>query len=132
MNVPAESIELTGLRVTLDRLLYQHLPPEKCNGRPHAFIYFLSLHNDSSLTVTIHGRKWMVTHDDGSQLVVEGDGVVGQHPVIPPGGRFSYNSFHAISTRGGVAEGAFAGVNSEGQNLIAKIPPFVLKVPEKF
>jgi len=129
MNAPAAVVELTGLRVTLDRLLYQHLPPEKCHGRPHAFIYFLSIHNESPETVTIRGRKWVVTHEDGTQLVVEGDGVVGQHPVIPPGDKFSYNSFHAIATRGAIAEGAFVGMDSQGRSVLARIPAFQLQVP---
>ncbi len=130
MNAPVAVVELTGLQVTLDRLLYQHLPPEKCDGRPHAFIYFLSIHNRSSVTVTIRGRKWVVTHDDGSQLVVEGEGLVGKQPVIPPGGQFSYNSFHALPTRGAVAEGAFLGVDSNGHSVLTRIPPFQLQVPE--
>jgi len=129
MNAPDVVVELTGLRVTLDRLLYQHLPPEKCHGRPHAFIYFLSVHNDSPVTVTIRGRKWVVTHEDGTQTVVEGDGVVGKHPVIPPGEKFSYNSFHAIATRTAVAEGSFFTSDAEGRAFSARIPPFQLQVP---
>jgi ApaG protein len=129
MNGTAAVVELTDLRVTLDRLLYQHLPPEKCHGRPHAFIYFLSVHNDSPTTVTIRGRKWVVTHEDGTQQVVEGDGVVGQTPVIQPGGKFSYNSYHAIGTRSAVAEGAFVGVDAQGRSVLARIPPFKLQVP---
>ncbi|HAB18680.1 MAG TPA: ApaG domain-containing protein [Verrucomicrobiota bacterium] len=129
MNIATAAGELTGIRVTLDRLLYQHLPPDQCHGRPHAFIYFLSLHNDSTVTVTIRGRKWVVTQEDGTQQVVEGDGVVGQHPVIRPGGKFSYNSFHAVATRNAVAEGAFLGIDCQRRPVVARIPAFQLQVP---
>jgi len=129
MNVVAAPMELTGLSVSLDRLVYHRLPPEKSNGRPHAFVYFLTIRNDSKVTVTIRGRKWVVTHEDGSQVVVEGDGVVGQHPVIPPGGSFSYNSFHTIPGRGACAEGAFLAVDDSGRAVKTRIRPFRLQVP---
>ena len=89
--------ELPGLRVELDKLVYRHggeqLPPD----RPHAFIYYLTITNDSSRTVTLLGRKWVVEHADGTQLVVEGDKIVGETPRLAPGGHFSYNSYHVTS-----------------------------------
>jgi ApaG protein len=122
-------VELDGLRVTLDKLVYQRLTPEQSPDKPHSFIYYLSIHNDSDVTVTIRGRKWVVTHDDGTQLTVEGDGVVGEFPEIPPGGKFSYHSRHVIATRTAVAEGAYLGVDENGRRVLARIPKFKLKVP---
>ncbi len=130
MNTAVAPVELAGLTVSLDRLVYHRLPPEKGSDRPHAFIYFLSIQNDSEVAVTIRGRKWVVTHDDGTQLVVEGDGVVGRNPVIPPGEKFSYNSFHSIPTRRALAEGSFLGVDEQGRRVLTRIPPFRLEVPE--
>lgn len=57
-------VELKGLRVTLDKLVYQpamQTPPD----RPHCFVYFITIHNDSPHTVTIKGRKWVVRNDRG-------------------------------------------------------------------
>ncbi len=122
-------VELAGLRVTLDQLHYQRLRPEQSPGRPHSFIYYLSIHNDSDVSVTIRGRKWVVTHGDGTQLTVEGDGVVGETPVIPPGEKFSYNSRHVIGTRTAVAEGAYLGLDALGRRVIVRIPKFRLVVP---
>jgi len=50
MNAAVSPVELAGLTVSLDRLVYHRLPPEKSSGRPHAFIYFLSIQNDSDVT----------------------------------------------------------------------------------
>lgn len=122
-------IELPGLSVTLDKLVYRHLSPEETEGREHAFIYFLSIHNESPVAVTIKGRKWVVTHDDGTQLVVEGDGVVGETPMIPPGDKFSYNSWHALPTRTAVATGAFLGVDGDGRRVFVRIPEFQMSAP---
>jgi hypothetical protein len=31
----------------------------------YPFVYFITIHNDSELHVTIKGRKWVVTSDQG-------------------------------------------------------------------
>jgi len=128
MSQSPNPVELEGLRVTIDRLLYRRLPPDQ-GGNPHSFIYFISIHNGSSLSVIIKGRKWIVTHDDGEVLVLEGDGVVGKTPTIPPGGKFTYNSQHLIKTQTAVAEGAYLGVDETGRRVVTRIPKFKMTVP---
>lgn len=128
MGSNIELMELPGLKVTVDRLLYQRLKTEQ-SEKPHSFIYFISIHNNSDVAVTIRGRKWVVTHDDGSVLVVEGDGVVGETPTIQPGGKFSYNSRHIIGTDSAVAEGAYLGVDGCGRRVMMRIPKFRMEVP---
>jgi ApaG protein len=123
-----EVIEPKGLKVTVDRVSYQPnaaTPPD----RPHCFVYFISIHNDSELTVTIKGRKWVVTNSRGEMTVVEGDGVVGQFPAIEPGDKFSYNSFHLLNADSAVAEGSYLGVDALGRRVLARIPQFKMVVP---
>jgi ApaG protein len=127
--MPEALTELEGLRVTVDRVVHvPHLdaPPD----RPHPFVYFITIHNHSDATVTIRGRKWVVTDRAGQRLVVEGDGVVGKFPRLDPGESFSYNSYHTIGADS-VAEGAFFGVTEEGDRIFARIPPFPLRVPSQ-
>ena len=121
--------EMTGLHVTLDRLVYRRIDPEESEGKRHGFVYFLSIHNDADVAVTIKGRKWVVSHDDGTQLVLEGDGVVGKTPTILPGEKFSYNSWHALPTSKGVATGAFIGLDQDGRRVFVRIPEFRMKAP---
>lgn len=128
MGSHTELMELPGLKVTVDRLLYQRLKTEQ-SEKPHSFIYFISIHNNTDVAVTIRGRKWVVTHDDGSVLVVEGDGVVGETPTIQPGGKFSYNSRHIIGTDSAMAEGAYLGVDDSGRRVMMRIPRFRMEVP---
>jgi ApaG protein len=119
--------ELAGLRATVDRVLHMpHLdaPPD----RPHPYVYFITIHNGSIETVTIKGRKWVVTDAGGHTLVVEGDGVVGQTPRLEPGQHFSYNSYHVIGSDS-VAEGAFFGTTEAGAGVFTRIPSFAMKVP---
>ena len=128
MSNTSAPVELAGLRVTIDKLVYRRLPVSS-GDRPHSFVYFISIHNDSDVAVTIKGRKWVVTHSDGQVLVVEGDGVVGQSPTIPPSGKFTYNSQHLISTPSATAEGAYLGVDENERPVITRIPRFQMVVP---
>jgi ApaG protein len=119
--------ELPGLRVTVDRVVYvPHL--EAPVDRPCPFVYFITIHNDSPATVTIRGRKWVVTDSSDQRIVVEGDGVVGKFPRLASGEKFSYNSYHTIGSDS-VAEGSFFGVTEGGNRVFTRIPAFEMRVP---
>ena len=96
--------------------------------RPFPFVYFITIHNDSAETVTIKGRKWVVTDARGETIVVEGDGVVGKFPRLETGEQFSYNSYHTIGADS-AAEGAYIGVTDAGAPVLVRIPRFEMKVP---
>ncbi len=120
--------ELEGLRVVVDRVVYMsnaETPPD----RPHAFAYFITIHNDSKETVTIKGRKWVIRNDASEITAVEGDGVVGEFPELKPKEHFSYNSYHINNTTVCWAEGAYLGVTPDGRKVITRIPRFEMKVP---
>jgi ApaG protein len=121
--------ELTGLQVRIDEVTYApqlDAPPE----RPYPFVYYITIDNQSDETVTIKGRKWVVTDEQGGCIVVEGDGVVGKFPRLEPGERFSYNSCHTIASDS-VAEGSYIGVDDEGTPILTRIPRFEMKVPNR-
>lgn len=119
--------ELSSLRVNIDKVVYMpHL--EAPIDRPYPFVYFITIENGSEETITIKGRKWVVTDAEGGRIVVEGDGVVGKFPRLEPGERFSYNSYHVIGTDS-IAEGAFIGISEEGEPVVTRIPRFEMKVP---
>lgn len=122
--------ELSGLWVSVDRVEYmesQYTPSD----RPHQFVYFITIHNDTQQPVTIVGRKWIVTNAAGHKLVVEGEGVVGQFPRLSPGDQFHYNSYHLLDSDS-VAEGAYLGRisnNGKEEGVLTKIPSFQMKIP---
>ena len=119
--------ELQNLQVLIDKVVYMpHL--EAPADRPHPFVYFITIDNQSEETVTIKGRKWVVTDAEGGRVVVEGDGVVGKFPRLEPGEKFSYNSYHVIGSDS-VAEGAFIGVTDDGEAVVTRIPRFEMKAP---
>ena len=129
VSVKSDFLELPGLHVTVDRVVHYRdaqTPPDK----PHCFAYFITIHNDSDVTVTIKGRKWVVRNARGEITAVEGDGVVGEFPRIEPGDDFSYNSFHLNDTTTAVAEGSYIGVDEKGRKVLTRIPKFEMIVEE--
>ena len=83
--MPRSSQELPGLSARLDKLCYHHGGASLPADQPHAFVYFVTIRNGSDRTVTLLGRKWVVEHCDGTQLVIEGDKIVGETPRLAPG-----------------------------------------------
>jgi ApaG protein len=122
--------ELPGLTVEVTQVVHAPElsgPPD----RPHVFVYFITIANESEETVTIKGRKWVVRESDGNVIAVEGDGVVGEFPRLEPGESFQYNSSHTVAVDA-VAEGAYLGQTDAGEAVFTRIPPFEMQVPESF
>lgn len=120
--------EFEGLRVKVDDVLY--MPSlDAPTDKPHPFVYFISIHNDSVIPVTLRGRKWVVQEEGGEVAVIEGDGIVGQSPRIEPGEHFSYNSYHVVGRPARVS-GAFFGDTVTGEWVFARIPEFLLEIPD--
>ncbi|MSU71662.1 MAG: ApaG domain [Opitutus sp.] len=122
------SLQLSGLTASLDKLCHHHggvsLPPDK----PHAFVYFITIRNGSDRSVTLLGRKWVVLHSDGTQLVIEGDKIVGETPHLDPGEQFSYSSYH-VTGLDATARGSFHGLDELGNKIHVILPPFELTIP---
>ena len=119
--------ELEGLRVVIDRVIFSpdfETPPD----RPYAFVYSITISNDSEEIVTIRGRKWVITESDGTRFGVEGEGVVGEFPRLAPGEHFSYKSYMTVATNS-FAEGAYLGITDDERPVLTRIPRFDMTVP---
>jgi ApaG protein len=123
------SVELPGLTAHLDRLVHHHGGQCLPVGTPHAFVYFITIKNQSDRTITLLGRKWMIVQADGEQLVIEGEKIVGDTPRLAPGEHFSYNSYHVTGCRAR-AQGIFHGIDEFGSAIHVVLPPFDLVIPE--
>ena len=129
VSAATDLVELPGLYVTVDEVVYQpeaNTPPD----RPHCFVYYITIHNDSDVAVTIKGRKWVVQNARGEITAVEGDGVVGQFPTIKSGEAFSYNSYHLLDALPGIVRGSYLGIDATGRKVLTRIPEFQLNVAD--
>ncbi|WP_158856575.1 Co2+/Mg2+ efflux protein ApaG [Lunatibacter salilacus] len=91
------------------------------------FIYKVTIANESTATVQLLRRKWEI-HDAGEQpKVVEGDGVVGQQPVMESGSFHQYVSGCNLRSGLGKMRGKyFMERVMDGQLIEVTIPEFQL------
>lgn len=96
-------------------------------ARRFVFAYFISIENQGVAEVQLLRRHWIIKADDGGVQEVEGMGVVGEQPVIPPGGAHDYNSFCVLPTFTGTMEGTFLMQRANGERFRVVIPRFHLR-----
>ena len=93
------------------------------------FSYVITIENNSAKTLQLMSRSWLITDADGNKVSVEGDGVVGQQPIIQSGQRYRYTSGSIIKTPIGTMEGFYTMKNLQGGLLKVEIPVFSLAIP---
>lgn len=95
--------------------------------RKFVFAYFIRIENNSGEQVQLLRRHWFISNSNGDVQEVEGEGVVGQQPVIAPGGAHEYSSFCVLETFEGSMEGTYLMERPGGEQLSVTIPRFVLR-----
>jgi ApaG protein len=113
-----------GIRITVRP---QYLPDR---SRPavgeFVFAYLVRIENVGSRTVQLLRRRWLIHDSIGEDQVVEGDGVVGQQPVLEKGEVHEYQSFCVLRSQAGFMEGQYFFEAEDGSLFAAEIPRFVL------
>jgi ApaG protein len=93
------------------------------------FAYQITITNNGDETAQLISRHWIITDADGEVQEVRGPGVVGEQPVLPPGGSFEYTSYCPLKTNVGTMHGSYQMVRANGEAFEARIAPFTLAVP---
>ncbi|MBC8368160.1 Co2+/Mg2+ efflux protein ApaG [bacterium] len=93
------------------------------------FAYHVTIVNEGETPVQLVSRRWVITDANGHEEIVEGEGVVGEQPMLAPGEGFQYTSFCPLSTPAGTMSGTYRMIDSKGQEFDAEIPVFSLNVP---
>ncbi|WP_070963160.1 Co2+/Mg2+ efflux protein ApaG [Vibrio sonorensis] len=95
----------------------------------YVFAYIITIKNLSNQDVQLTRRNWLITDANGKQMTVEGEGVVGQQPIIHANDEYTYNSGTALETPVGVMQGHYVMLDSHGNEFKAEIDPFNLAIP---
>ena len=95
----------------------------------YLFQYDVRISNVGSETAQLISREWIITNADGEVERVKGPGVIGEQPVLPPGGSFEYTSYCPLKTAVGSMHGSYQMVTTNGDRFDAAIAPFTLAVP---
>jgi ApaG protein len=91
------------------------------------FSYKIKIENNSHYTVQLLRRHWFIFDSDNSIKQVEGEGVVGEQPVLKPGDYHEYVSGSHLSTEIGKMWGTYLMVReADGEKFLVKIPSFTL------
>jgi ApaG protein len=91
--------------------------------------YHIRIENGGTQAVQLISREWIISDAQGGRHEVQGEGVVGEQPVIEPGGAFDYVSGCPLSTPTGSMEGQYYMVGSDGSSFAVAIPRFPLIAP---
>ena len=107
----------------------QHSMPKENH---YFFVYFITILNKSNESFQVLKRHWDIFDSTGDKRMVEGEGVVGETPIIEPGGKFEYNSGCNLSSEIGYMKGFYTLIKlKDGQEFNVEIPKFDLIVPSK-
>ena len=104
-----------------------HLPAQSTPQR-QLFAYFITIENNTDDSWKLLSRHWTITSGDGQQFTVEGEGVVGEQPLLAPGAQYTYNSFVTVDVLPGRMEGHYVMGDAWGQTAQVPIPPFRLDI----
>jgi len=106
--------------------LDEHSEPEEAR---FVFAYHVSVRNSGEVPAQLHSRHWIITDGNGKAEEVNGEGVVGEQPVIAPEGEHRYSSFCVLETPVGMMQGSYRMIAEDGTAFDAEIPLFRLAVP---
>jgi ApaG protein len=116
------------IEVTVEpSFLPEHSSVEK---REFFWSYTIVITNTGDETVQLRARRWIITDAAGRQKVVDGEGVVGEQPVLAPGQRFEYTSGVPLQTASGFMGGSYQMESASGERFEIDVPTFSLDSPD--
>jgi len=123
-----ETIDL-GNNVNVDvetNYLAQQSDPD---SKRFVFSYKITITNHNDMPVQLLNRHWLIT--DGNQHIqeVQGEGVVGEQPVIDPESSYTYTSGAVLATSVGSMQGHYEMSTDEGTQFKTPIAAFTLARP---
>lgn len=96
------------------------------------FTYKIMIENRSEYSVQLLRRHWFIFDSNGEHREVEGDGVVGQQPVLMPNEIYEYESACNLTTDMGKMRGIYTMIRMiDKEEFEVEIPEFKLIAPQR-
>lgn len=112
------------------RVSVSYLPEQSEPGRGRWFwAYHIRIENGGAAAVQLLARHWVITDGRGARHSVEGEGVVGEQPLIEPGASYDYVSGCPLATPTGSMQGSYRMIGADGALFDVVIPTFALVAP---
>lgn len=97
----------------------------------NVFSYKINIENHSESSVKLLYRKWLIKDTLHETREVEGEGVVGEQPIIAPEDNFVYTSWCPIKSDAGQMSGSYTFLNLlTDEEFEVEIPSFELLAVE--
>lgn len=123
----ANEAETQGITV---RVSPNYLPEQsQVNQGRWFWSYHIRIENGSDKSVQLISRHWIITDGRGNTHHVDGEGVVGEQPVLKPGDAHDYVSGCPLPTPNGHMEGHYLMTQGADDTFLAIIPRFSLIAP---
>ncbi len=97
----------------------------------YVWAYHVIIENRGSKVIQLRSRYWKITDANGIVQEVEGEGVVGEQPLLAPGERYEYTSGTPLGTPGGIMVGLYRMESPDGESFNVDIPAFSLDCPHQ-
>ncbi len=112
------------------RVAVNYLQENSEPSRNHWFwAYHIRIENAAKMTAQLITRHWEITDARGMVQMVDGEGVVGDQPVIKPGASYDYVSGCNLTTPSGAMVGSYQLLGEDGSRFEIEIPRFELAAP---
>jgi ApaG protein len=112
------------------RVSVSFLPEQSEPARGRWFwAYHVRIENEGEEAIQLISREWIISDGRGGRHEVQGEGVVGEQPVIEPGAAFDYVSGCPLGTPTGYMEGRYHLIAADGRGFAVAIPRFPLVAP---
>ena len=96
----------------------------------YLFSYSITIENQSLDTVQLTSRHWNIFDSLSEIEIVEGEGVIGEKPILKPSEIHTYTSNCLLRSTAGSMNGFYSMNNfSTSKKFIVQIPTFQLTVP---
>lgn len=93
------------------------------------WVYHIRIENDLAQRFQLLSRHWRITDGRGNVNFVDGEGVVGEQPLLEPGQTHDYVSGCPLGTPQGSMEGHYTMQRPDGSLFEVAIPFFPLAAP---
>jgi ApaG protein len=125
-----ETLTTHGIKISVQPF---YLPNESYPAQQkYVHAYHIVIENLSDDTVQLLRRHWYILESNGIRREVQGDGVIGQQPVMNPRERHEYTSWCPLMTDIGKMHGYFVMVRkSDNREFEVQVPEFRLIPPFK-
>lgn len=108
----------------------QHQPDQSQKDQNH-FSYVIVIENHSETNWQLMSRHWEIQEETGRIFIIDGDGVVGQQPMIKSGEQYTYDSFTTIQSTSGFMSGYYVMSDTQGNKIHVPIAPFQLSCQQE-